>query len=176
MSNAVQILAIVVSSLLLALVLELVRRRKLTEEHSFIWILCSLALLVLSIWRELMHTVAAWLGIFYPPMVLLLVLIFFVFVALLYFSVVISTQRSQIEQLMVEVAVLSAREPEGRTPDGRTPEGRTPDGRTPGGRTPEEEVSEDGAPEGRTSEGWTLEDGIGGSGSVRRSGERPGEG
>ena len=117
MSNLVQILAIVVSSLLLALVLELVRRRKLTEEHSFIWILCSLALLVLSIWRELMHTVAAWLGIFYPPMVLLLVLIFFVFVALLYFSVVISNQRAQIEQLMVEVAVLSAREPE----DDRTP-------------------------------------------------------
>lgn len=122
MSNVVQILAIVVSSLLLALVLELVRRRKLTEEHSFIWILCALALLVLSIWRELMHTVAAWLGIFYPPMVLLLVLIFFVFVALLYFSVVISTQRSQIEQLMVEVAVLSAREPDAdRTSKDRIP-------------------------------------------------------
>ena len=117
MTSAVQILAIAVSGLLLVLVLELVRRRKLTEEHSFIWIACALALLGLSIWRELMHTVAAWLGIFYPPMVLLLVLIFFVFVALLYFSVVISRQREQIEQLLIEVAVLSAREPEGRPED-----------------------------------------------------------
>ncbi len=140
MSSAVQILAIAVSGLLLVLVLELVRRRKLTEEHSFIWIFCALALLGLSIWRELMHTVAAWLGIFYPPMVLLLVLIFFVFVALLYFSVVISKQREQIELLLVEVAVLSARAPdaEGTKDDGPRNDQPSTTGvtrGTPGGRS-----------------------------------------
>lgn len=108
MNNVVQILSISVSSLLLLLVLELVRRRKLTEEHSFIWILCAVALLVFSAWRGLLHIVAEWLGIFYPPMVLLLMLVVFVFVALLYFSVVISTQREQIEQLLIEVALLGS--------------------------------------------------------------------
>ncbi len=48
------------------------------------------------------------LGIFYPPAVLILVLIFFVFVVSLYFSVVISRQRLQIEQLVEELALLEA--------------------------------------------------------------------
>lgn len=121
MSDIVQILAIGVSICLLVLVLELVRRRKLTEEHSFIWILCSAALLFFSLFRELLHVVARWLGIFYPPMVLLLVLVFFVFVALLYFSVVISRQREQIEQLVVEVALLAERLEEAESDKAESP-------------------------------------------------------
>ncbi|HXT23029.1 MAG TPA: DUF2304 domain-containing protein [Thermoanaerobaculia bacterium] len=109
MSGAkIQIAAVVVSVLLLLAVLELVRRRRLSEDYSFLWILFSLALLVLSLWRGLLHGVARWLGIFYPPALLLLVLIFFVFVASLYFSVVISRQREQIERLVEEQGILAA--------------------------------------------------------------------
>ena len=109
MSNLVQLVAVAISGLLLVLVIDLVRRRKLTEEYSFIWLLCALALLVLSLWRDILHVSARWLGVYYPPAVLLLVLIFFVFVASLYFSVVISGQRRQIEHLVEELAILEAR-------------------------------------------------------------------
>jgi len=108
MTPGVQIAAIVVSAALLAIVLELVRRRVLTEEYSFLWIVFSLALLGLSIWRNILHAMARWLGIFYPPALLLLLLIFFVFVASLYFSVVISRQRAQIERLIEDQAILAA--------------------------------------------------------------------
>ena len=110
MTDAVQIVAIVVSAALLLFVLDLVRRRKLTEEYSFIWILFALGLLGLSIWRESLHTIARWLDVHYPPAVLLAALIFFVFIASLYFSVVISRQREQIERLVQEMAVLEARQ------------------------------------------------------------------
>jgi hypothetical protein len=105
----IQILAIAVSSALLLVVLELVRRRRLTEEYSFIWIACALALFGLSIWRDVLHAIARWLGVFYPPAVLLLVLIVFVFVGLLYFSVMMSRQREQIERLIEDAAILEAR-------------------------------------------------------------------
>jgi hypothetical protein len=108
-ANLVQVGAIVISGTLLLLVIDLVRRRKLTEEYSFIWILCAVALLVLSLWRDILHVTARWLGVYYPPAVLLLVLIFFVFVASLYFSVVISGQRRQIERLVEEMALLDQR-------------------------------------------------------------------
>jgi len=108
-ASLVQVGAVVVSGALLLLVIDLVRRRKLTEEYSFIWILCAVALLVLSLWRDILHVTARWLGVYYPPAVLLLVLIFFVFVASLYFSVVISGQRRQIERLVEEVALLDQR-------------------------------------------------------------------
>ena len=119
MTDTIQIIAILVSTTLLVVVLELVRRHKLTEEYSFIWILCSLGLLGLSIWRESLHTLAHWLGIFYPPALLLLVLLFFVFVASLYFSVVISRQRGQIERLVQEMAILSAEHVAARRQSGR---------------------------------------------------------
>ena len=48
------------------------------------------------------------LDVHYPPAVLLLVLTLFVVVVSLYFSVVVSRQRKQIERLVEEVALLDA--------------------------------------------------------------------
>jgi|SRR3954470_24524999 hypothetical protein len=108
MIDRIQIVALVVSVGLLLAVLELVRRRKLTEEYSFLWILSSLALLALSVRRELLHDAARWLGVYYPPILLVMLLIVMVFVASLCFSVIVSRQRQQIERLIEETAILSA--------------------------------------------------------------------
>lgn len=104
----IQIIAVGVSLLLLLGVLELVRRRKLTEEYSFLWIFTALALVGLSLRRDLLDTAATWLGVYYPPMVLLMVLVAMVFIASLCFSVIVSRQRQQIERLIEETAILSA--------------------------------------------------------------------
>jgi hypothetical protein len=104
----IEIVALIVSVVLLIVVLELVRRRKLTEEYSFLWILSSLLLLAVSVRREILHAVARWLGVYYPPIVLVMLLIVMVFVASLCFSVIVSRQRQQIERLIEETAILSA--------------------------------------------------------------------
>jgi hypothetical protein len=108
MMDTVQFSAIVVSVLLLAYVLDLVRRKKLTEEYSFVWILCAVALIVLSLARRPLDRIAVWFGIYYPPAALLIVLGLFVFVASVSFSVVISRQRQQIETLIEDAALLEA--------------------------------------------------------------------
>ena len=108
MSHIVQIVAVSISAMLLIVVLELVRRRRLREEYSFIWLACAAALLVLSLWRGLLDIAARALGVYYPPALLLLVLILFVFVASLHFAVVVSRQRQQIEALVEEIALLDA--------------------------------------------------------------------
>jgi hypothetical protein len=107
-TERIEIVALIVSIVLLIVVLELVRRRKLTEEYSFLWILSSLLLLALSVRREILHAVARWLGVYYPPIVLVMLLIVMVFVASLCFSVIVSRQRQQIERLIEETAILSA--------------------------------------------------------------------
>ena len=109
MIEPVQIIALLTSLFLLGLVLELVRRKKLTEEYSFVWLICAVALLGVALGRRLLDQVALAMGIYYPPAALLLVLIFFVFVASLSFSVVVSRQRQQIERLIEEAALLEAR-------------------------------------------------------------------
>jgi hypothetical protein len=109
MPDLIQVISVGASLLLLLLVLDLVRRKKLTEEYSFVWIVCALSLLGLSVGRRLLDAVALSLGIYYPPAALLLVLIFFVFVASLSFAVVVSRQRTQIERLIEDAAILEAR-------------------------------------------------------------------
>ena len=106
--DLVQAGAIAASVLLFAAVCDLVRRRKLTDEHSLIWIAVAAALLVLSLSRDVLHVAARIVGIHYPPALLLLALTAFVFLVSLYFSVVISRQRQQIERLIEELAVLDA--------------------------------------------------------------------
>jgi hypothetical protein len=106
--DRVEIAGALISLLLLIVVLELVRRRKLTEEYSLLWIGAALALLTLAFSRPVLHTTAAWLGIYYPPAILLLALVVLVFAALLYFSVVVSRQKQQIERLVEEVGILAA--------------------------------------------------------------------
>ena len=124
--DRLQVIAVAISLALLLGVLELVRRKKLTEEYSFVWILCALALIGLSLARGLLDRIALELGIFYPPAALLLVVIVFVFVASVSFSVVISRQRQQIDRLIEDTALLDVRLRElegGRKPDGETSAG-----------------------------------------------------
>jgi hypothetical protein len=118
-TDPVQLIAIAISSLLLVFVIELVRRKKLTEEYSFIWIACALALIGMSLGRRLFDRVAIAIGIYYPPAALLLVMILFVFIASVSFSVVVSRQRQQIDRLIEDAALLEAtvRERLASTPD-----------------------------------------------------------
>ena len=108
MIDRIQITAIVVSLGLLLGVLELVRRHKLVEEYSLVWIIGSIGLLALSVWRGVLDTAARRLGVFYPPSLLLMGVVLLVFVGLLTFSVILSRQRRQIERLTEEAAVLGA--------------------------------------------------------------------
>jgi hypothetical protein len=107
-NDHVQIVAVAVSLALVAIVVRLVVRGRLREEYAFAWLLGSSALLVLSIWRQSLDIAARWLGVYYPPALLLLAVILVVFCIALYFSVVISRQRKQIERLVEEVALLDA--------------------------------------------------------------------
>ena len=106
MTDLLQVVAASISAALLVLVLELVRRRKLTDEHSLIWCVGAALLLLFSMWRDGLHLAARALGIHYPPALLILGLVFFVFVVSLYFSVVISRQRQQIERMVEDLALL----------------------------------------------------------------------
>ena len=75
----------------LLLVLELVRRRRLREDYSLLWLLTAISLIVLSASRPLLDQVAALLGIVtYPPAALFLVAIVFTLLILLHFSTVLS--------------------------------------------------------------------------------------
>src|SRR5687768_15812858 len=105
MPTNVQVVAIVGSIVLLAIVLELVRRRRLFERYALLWLLSTLVLLLLSAWGGLLDTVADALGVSYPPSALFLFAFGFVLILLLHFSVVISRLSDQTKVLAQRVAL-----------------------------------------------------------------------
>ena len=139
MTDLVQLVSVGVSAALLVTIIELVRRRRLTEDYSFIWIVSAVALLALSLWRNLLDLAASALGVHYPPAVLLLVLTFFVVIVSLYFSVVVSRHRKDIERLVEELALLEAEVRALRESVGPVAAGEVvPRAANDSGRTPEE--------------------------------------
>jgi hypothetical protein len=108
MTDRVQVLALIGSVLFLLFVLELVRRRRLAEEYSALWIVSALALIGISLRRDLLHFAATWLGVYYPPAVLVLMLVGIISVASLSFSVILSRQQRQIDRLIEENAIMAA--------------------------------------------------------------------
>ena len=139
MTDLVQLVSVAVSAALLVTIIELVRRGRLTEDYSFIWIVCAVALLALSLWRNLLDLAASALGVHYPPAVLLLVLTFFVVIVSLYFSVVVSRHRKDIEKLVEELALLDAEVRALRESVGTVAAGEVvPRAANEGGRTPDE--------------------------------------
>jgi hypothetical protein len=108
MSDRIEIAGVVVAAVLIVVVLELVRRRKLTEEYSLVWLVSAAVLLGASLRREVLQTAGRWLGIDQPPLVLLAIATVVLVVVSLCLSVVVSRQRRQIDRLMEDTAILSA--------------------------------------------------------------------
>jgi len=107
-TDRVQVVALTSSVLLLLLVLELVRRRRLSEEYSALWIVLAVALIGISLRRDVLDSAARWLGVYYPPAVLVLVLVAIIAAAALSFSVILSRHQRQIDRLIEENAIMGA--------------------------------------------------------------------
>lgn len=106
----VSLAAAVASILLILIVLELIRGRRLKERYALLWLCTGIALLVLSVWRDGLNTIAGWLGVAtYPPAILFAVAGLFVIVVLLHYSTVLSRLTDDNVLLAQEVGLLRER-------------------------------------------------------------------
>ncbi len=119
----VSIIGVVASLLLLLVVLELVRGRRLKERYALLWLATGVVLLVLSAWRDALNTIAGWVGVTgYPPAVLFAVATLFILLVLLHYSTVLSKLTDDNVELAQRIALLEERVDRVAT-EPRTPEG-----------------------------------------------------
>lgn len=109
MELRIQILAIVGSSALLFIVLELVRRKAFLERYALLWLLSAVVMLGLSIWKGFLEEIANVVGIAYPPNALFLVAFGFVLILLLHFSLAVSRLSDQSKVLAQRLALVEQR-------------------------------------------------------------------
>ena len=103
----VSIAGAIASIVLLAVVFELIRSRRLRERYALLWLLTGLVLLVLSLWRGGLNTIAGWFGVNgYPPAMFLAIGLLFTIVVLLHYSTVISKLGDQNTILAQRLALL----------------------------------------------------------------------
>jgi hypothetical protein len=106
----VSVIGVVASLLLVLVVLELIRGRRLKERYALLWLATGVVLLVLSAWREGLNTVAGWLGVTgYPPAVLFAVATLFILLVLLHYSTVLSRITDENVDLAQRIALLEER-------------------------------------------------------------------
>ena len=114
----VSIFAAIASILLLAVIFELIRSRRLQERYALLWMATGAVLLVFALWRDGLNVLANTVGIAYPPSALFLLASLFVLVVLLHYSTVISELAERNLMLAQRIALLEQKlgqdEPRGR--------------------------------------------------------------
>ncbi len=107
-----RLVALALGLALLVFIIDLVRRRKLKEEYSVLWVTTVIVILVLSVWFELLVWITDLIGGVAPSSTLFFVGLLFVFFMLLHFSLRVSSLERQLVALVQEIGLMSARSPD----------------------------------------------------------------
>jgi len=104
--DRVQLTAILASIGIIVAVIDLMRRGRLREEYSILWLVLAFGMIGLSLSRALLESLAQLTGIFYPPSALFAVAFIGCLALFMHFSVVISRLTQQTVTLAQELALL----------------------------------------------------------------------
>jgi hypothetical protein len=108
MTVRVSVVAAVAALLMLAVIFELIRSRRLHERYAILWLVTGTIILVLAVWRDALGTLANWVGIAYPPSALFALAALFILVVLLHYSTVISKLADQNRILAQRLGLLES--------------------------------------------------------------------
>jgi len=109
MSFRIQVVSIIVAVLLLALVFELVRRKKIAEEYSVFWLVTCFSILLIAVWKELLFRIAKFLGVADATSLLLLALAALFIVYSLHLSVRVTKLSQESREVVQWLGVLRAK-------------------------------------------------------------------
>ena len=91
---------------MLIIIIDLVRRRKLREEYSWLWLMTGAGILILTLWFGLLRWVTHLVGAITPSSTIFLFAFLFLIFISLHFSVVISKLTDRNKELAQRYAIL----------------------------------------------------------------------
>lgn len=105
MTLKLKIIAVLIGAFLFVYIIELVRRRKLREEYSWLWLITGSTIVILSLWYDLLVTISNFIGGILPSSVLFFFGMIFLLLILLHMSVKISSLTDQVKNLAQELSI-----------------------------------------------------------------------
>ncbi len=103
-----KIVALTFGVMILLVIIELVRRRKLREEYSWLWLMTGGVILLLSLWFDLLKWMTHLMGAITPSSTIFLFAFLFLIFISLHFSVVISKLTDRNKELAQRYALLES--------------------------------------------------------------------
>jgi len=104
--DRLQLVSIFAAAVLLFVVLEMVRRRRLLERYALLWLGAAAVVLALACWSNALERLANALGIIEAPNALFFVALGFIVVLLLHFSAAVSRLSDQSKVLAQRLAIM----------------------------------------------------------------------
>ncbi len=102
----IQIIAILGNLSFLIIIARLILKGKLREEYAIIWVLCTLALVLFSFWRNGLEILSRFFGVYAPPNMVFIGAIIAILVYLLHLSIVVSKLHDRTKIMSQEIALL----------------------------------------------------------------------
>jgi len=108
MTTHQKIFAIITSIAIFIFIVELLRRRKLSEEYSWLWMLTGIGMIVLVLWYNLLLFISKLIGAVTPTTTLFIFAILFLLIISIHFTIIISKLTLQVKDLSQEIAILKS--------------------------------------------------------------------
>ena len=103
-----KIFALLISFLLFIEIIYLVKKGKLREEYSWLWLLTGFVIFTLSLWFDLLLFVTRLIGAVLPTTTLFIFGIIFLISITLHFTIKISALTGQVKNLAQKLSLLEA--------------------------------------------------------------------
>ena len=104
-----QLTSLLIGLALAAIILILVRRAHLHGPHAFWWLTLAAGIIVLGAWPRLSDYIAPYLGVSYPPIVVILLGLALLLIKMLSMDLQRSRQERRIRRLAQRMALFEAR-------------------------------------------------------------------
>lgn len=100
-----KIFALIIGAGLFLVIIEMVRRRRLAEEYSFLWLLTGVGIIVLVLWYDLLEWITHLIGAKAPTTTLFIFGFVFMILINLHYSVKITRLTTQVKDLAQKIAI-----------------------------------------------------------------------
>jgi hypothetical protein len=121
-TQRLQLFAIVVGVIFLVMMIELIRKNRVTLKYALLWLFSGLVLLVLAIFPQVLNWISRLIGVYSPVNALFAILLCCGLVLMISFSVIVSGNKKAEVRLTQKISLLEnrIRELEKQTKDAGT--------------------------------------------------------
>jgi len=109
-----RLITFAIGIVLFILIIELVRRKKMREEYSLLWLLSGAIICLLSLWYKITAWLTQLVGAVYPPSILFFFGLIFLALINIFYSVKLSALSNQVKNLSQRLSIMEAEAEKGR--------------------------------------------------------------